>query len=192
VGDLLHGILARRAPLALLIATGACASPVQRGCEAYDSGDAEAASACWQPCAEAGDARAQFLVGLLHDEGALGAADPAAAAEWYRRSAEQGFAPAQNNLGLLHHRDAMVAASAQEAARWFTLAAEQGFAPAQANLAVLHLLGRAVPQDDTRARELLRLSAAGGNDKAALLLARFYGEGSGSGWPDEAALARAE
>jgi TPR repeat protein len=49
--------------------------------------------------AEAGDAAAQFNLGLMTEEGLGGlAANKAQAGEWYRRSAARGYAPAREKL----------------------------------------------------------------------------------------------
>ena len=49
--------------------------------------------------AEAGEALAQFSLGVMYDKGDGVLKDSAEAVKWYRKSAEQGNANAQNNLG---------------------------------------------------------------------------------------------
>lgn len=49
--------------------------------------------------AKAGDAGAQYDVGLTYE---YGKSNYKKAAKWYKRSANQGFAPAQNSLGELY------------------------------------------------------------------------------------------
>ncbi len=129
------------AVLALVAAPG-CMSPNRIGWHAYNGGDYATALAEWTPLAEQGDADAQYLVGLMHDDGQGMPADASVAAHWYRLSAEQGYAPAQNNLGALYFAGHGVGRSSSEAARWFRLAAEQGFAAARSNLGVLQASGR--------------------------------------------------
>jgi TPR repeat protein len=48
--------------------------------------------------AQAGDAEAQFNLGVMYDRGQGVPQDDVQAAEWYRKAAEQGHAAAQNNL----------------------------------------------------------------------------------------------
>ncbi|NNG06073.1 MAG: sel1 repeat family protein [Inquilinus sp.] len=90
--------------LAILLGMPAGALPARaglpEGLAAYDQGDYRAALAEWLPLAEAGNATAQGLVGLLY-RGVPGIpADPAASARWYRSAAEQGNVSAQYNTGL--------------------------------------------------------------------------------------------
>lgn len=51
--------------------------------------------------AEAGDAAAQFALGLRHSTGDGAARDPGLAAGWFRRAAEQDHVPAQFSLGVM-------------------------------------------------------------------------------------------
>ena len=139
----------------LALCVSACANPMRSGWQSYERGDYAAALATWQPLAEAGEADAQFLVALLHDDGQGVAVDRVHAAEWYERAAAQGHAAAQNNLGLLHYRGEGVPASMDQAAKWYAEAAAQGFAKAASNLALMHLAGQAVERDGERACELL-------------------------------------
>jgi len=89
--------------LALLLVPTACVGPTRRGLIAWEHGDFARARELWQPRAEAGDADAQYLLGLAFDEGRGGTEDDVEAARWYALAAEQGHAAAQNNLGLLYH-----------------------------------------------------------------------------------------
>jgi TPR repeat protein len=120
-----------------LFAAG-CTATLRDGWSAYERQDGAAAIASWRPLAESGDPDAQYLIGLVLDEGHGVPADPAEAAAWYRRAAEHGSAAAQNNLGLLYWTGRGVVRSEVEAARWFDRAADQGFAKAASNRVILH------------------------------------------------------
>lgn len=157
--------------VALLACAASCASPKRAGWDDYDRGDFAGALAEWKPLAEEGDADAQFLVGVMFDEGRGVTGDPLEAAKWYRRAAEQGLAPAQSNLGLLYYDGRGVEKSYAEAAAWFERAAEQGFARARTNRGVMYLFGQASPRDRAQALALLRLAAEQGESKAQDLLA---------------------
>ena len=50
--------------------------------------------------AEAGDATAQYSLGLMYYNGEGVPKDSAEAVKWYRKAADQGYADAQFNLGL--------------------------------------------------------------------------------------------
>ena len=162
--------------LALLTAVG-CVSPTRLGWSAYHEEDYARAWEIWSAEAEKGDADAQYLTGLLHEEGRGVDADPAEAAAWYLRAAEQGHAAAQNNLGLLYYDGRGVERSHEEAARWFSASASQGFARAWTNRGVLYLFGHGVPQSHEIARAFLREAAEGGDAKAQALLGAIYREG---------------
>lgn len=76
---------------------------VARGFDAYDSGDYATAEANWRPLAEGGDPTAQFLLGLLYNNGQGLAQDNREAAFWYRKAAVQGDPAAQFFLGMLFY-----------------------------------------------------------------------------------------
>ena len=54
----------------------------------------------FKPMAEQGMAEAQFILGLMYDNGRGVPQDYAMAVKWYRKAAEQGIAKAQFNLGI--------------------------------------------------------------------------------------------
>jgi TPR repeat protein len=60
------------------------------GAAAYDRGDYVTARQLWLPLAEAGDADAQTMLGIIYEEGLAIPHDYAAAMTWYRRAADQG------------------------------------------------------------------------------------------------------
>ena len=111
--------------------------------------------------AKAGQAKAQFYLGLAYDNGQGVPQDFVQAANWYRKAAEQGGADAQNNLGVLYYNGQGVPQDFVQAANWWRKAAEQGYAGAQNNLGVLYGNGQGVPQDHTQAYFWFDLAAAG-------------------------------
>jgi TPR repeat protein len=167
---LLH-LAAASLTLPLLLAS--CASPRNAAWHAYEHGDYAAATERWEALALTGDSDAQFLLGLVYDEGQLGEADAKEAVRWYTLSAEQGHPAAQCNLGLCYYEGRGALRSHEVAALWFERAAAQGFAKAQNNLAVMHLLGQVPAADPTRARALLAQAAEGGDPKAVALLPKL-------------------
>src|SRR5690606_21311553 len=68
---------------------------LQQGYVAYEAADYAAALQRWRPLAEAGNAKAQYGLGLLHAHGQGIPQDPVQAETWLRKSAEQGHAGAQ-------------------------------------------------------------------------------------------------
>ncbi len=85
------------------LAMPATAQNFEKGKEAYDRSDYEAALREWRPLAEQGDARAQSNLGAMYLNGQGVEQDYAEAVKWYRLAAEQGHAGAQYNLGQKYY-----------------------------------------------------------------------------------------
>ncbi|NUP96956.1 MAG: sel1 repeat family protein [Planctomycetaceae bacterium] len=153
------------APLSL----AACVSPHEAGWNAYRNERFDEAAGAWDELAFAGDAEAQYMLALLHDENRIAGANAAGAVRWYRLAAEQGHAAAQNNLALCHFEGRGTPRDLERARHWFELAVAQDFAKAENNLAVLCLLLE--PSETERAHALLASAASKGDSKAELLLA---------------------
>ena len=75
--------------------------------------------------AEEGNARAQFNLGLMYDQGRGMLPDYGEAARWYRLAADQGVAVAQYRLGLMYHDGQGVTRDYVQAYMWFSLAVAQ-------------------------------------------------------------------
>jgi len=116
--------------------------------------------------AEAGEAIAQYNLGVMYANGEGVPEDDAEAVRWYRLSAEQGDANAQNNLGIMYRDGDGVPEDDAEAVRWYRLAAEQGNAYAQHNLGIMYASGQGVPKGDVLAYMWYNLAAAQGNERA--------------------------
>lgn len=151
------------------LSLAACVSPQEAGWNAYRHERFDEAAGEWDELAFAGDADAQYMLGLLNDEGRIEGASAAAAVRWYQLAAEQGHAAAQNNLALCHFEGRGTPRDLELARQWFELAAAQGFAKAENNLGVLCLLLE--PSGTERAQALLASAAAKGEPKAEALLA---------------------
>jgi uncharacterized protein len=102
----------------------------QSGMDAKNRGDFTKALREWRPLAEQGDARAQFYLGMLHENGDGVPEDFAKAREWYEKSAAQGDANAQFYLGLMAAFGRGGPLDLVQAHMWYSLAAEQGHARA--------------------------------------------------------------
>ena len=119
--------------------------------------------------AQAGDAGAQFNLGLMYANGTGVLKDSAEAVRWYRLAADQGLAEAQRNLGGMYANGNGVLKDGAEAVRWFRLAADQGLAEAQYNLGVMYFEGSGVPRDIVTAHMWLNIASANGMEGAAEL-----------------------
>lgn len=130
---------------------GLAVAQLDEGLAAMTRQDFEAARRAFRTAAEAGDARAQYNLGVMHERGLGVTADAGRAADWYVRAAEQGLVQAQHNLGALYLKGEGVERNGIEAARWFGYAAEQGSLAAQINLAEIYLNGLDVGRDPVEA-----------------------------------------
>lgn len=109
--------------------------------------------------ADEGDARAQFMMGTIYEQGLGVPMDLVTAARWYRLAAEGGNPSAQYNLGVFYQFGKGVPKDPKMAAHWLLLAAEQGHGRAQNNLSTLYFTGVGVPRDPVEAWKWLTLSA---------------------------------
>ena len=96
------------------------------GMKAYEAHDFTRAMREWRPLADAGDAMAQFNLGLLHYEGQGAPQDYAEAARWFQSAADQGYAKAQLNLGALYGSGKGVKRDYARAYMWLSLCAATG------------------------------------------------------------------
>lgn len=103
-------------------------SRFEQGLAAYQDGNGLAAGEFWEPCARDGDARCQYALGVLFDDGAADwPADIHRALRWFRRAARQDHLNAQIRLGFIYAvgREG-VAQSIETAYVWFSIAAANG------------------------------------------------------------------
>jgi hypothetical protein len=116
--------------------------------------------------ADNGHAEAQYILGLIYDEGTLVSEDRDQALRWYRLSAQKGFPNAQINVGHCFHEGLGVERDESMAAWWVSQAAEQGDAGAQFHLGSRYVHGVGVGKIDFDAFFWLDLAAKGGNEEA--------------------------
>lgn len=76
--------------------------------------------------AEQGDAKAQYKLGMMYENGEGVPQDYVEAIKWYRKAAEQGDAAAQANLGAMYVDGHGVPKDYVEASVWINLAFAQG------------------------------------------------------------------
>jgi TPR repeat protein len=117
--------------------------------------------------AEAGNASAQYRLGLLYAGGVGVPQDYGQAKGWFEAAAKQGHVGAQADLGTLYLQGAGAPQSAQMAMFWFSQAAEQGDGLACAKLGWMYAEGQGVIQDSVQAHMWYSLAAARGEQSAA-------------------------
>src|SRR3954452_19040022 len=92
------------------------------GLAAFKNREYERAYREWKASADAGQAEAEFDLGLLYAQGLGVRRDLTEAARWYRRSAEQGNAQAEFALGQMYSRGWGVPRDSMDAIRWLQMA----------------------------------------------------------------------
>lgn len=120
--------------------------------------------------AEKGDAKSQYHLGVLYNDGKGVEKDYAQAASWYLKAAQQGHPKAQLYLGLLYQNGHGVQRDYKKAALCFTKSAEQGEQKAQYYLGSLYNKGLGVVKNTELAVSWLEKSAQQGNVNAQKLL----------------------
>ncbi|RKW15313.1 MAG: sel1 repeat family protein [Cardiobacterium sp.] len=128
--------------------------------------------------AEAGNADAQFNLGIAWINGSAGTVNYDQARYWWEKAAAQGQRIAQYNLGVLYDEGRGVSQDYHLAAQWYRKAAQQGFISAQYNLGNLYRDGKGVPQNAYIARDWQEKAAAQGDRDAMYALGSLYQQGS--------------
>ena len=129
--------------------------------------------------AEAGDAGAQFKLGLMYAKGESVPKDTLKAAELWQKAAAQGNAGAQISLGAIYAKGEGVRKDAVKAIDWYQKAAAQGDADAQFALGMMHLRGEGVPKHPVKAVEWFKKAATQGDTDAPFYLGSAYYSGIG-------------
>ena len=117
-------LMHRRLALAGMVALLLGATPLAQTPEPTQDDSIEAI----RTRANAGDAEAQFNLGLMYASGEGVPQDDVEPVAWYRQAAEQGYAKAQYNLGFMCATGRGVSRDLVEAAAWWFKAATQGLA----------------------------------------------------------------
>ena len=129
-------------------------SQFQQAAEALRRGDYARGLCLLVPLAEAGEAVAQYRLGILYANAEGVPLDYIEAARWLRRAAEQGYARAQSILAWLYASGYGVEQDDRQAGIWYLRAAEQGLPKDQYTVAAMYRWGRyGVGRDP---REMLR------------------------------------
>ena len=108
-----------------LISVPSFSADFQKGLDAFNRGDYQAALREWRILAEQGDARGQDYLGTMYEFGNGVDRSLTEAVRWYRLAAEQGDARGQTYLGTMYEFGNGIDRSLTEAVRWYRLAAEQ-------------------------------------------------------------------
>ncbi len=115
----------------------------------------------------AGEANAQFHMGVLYAKGHGVKQNYAEAVGWFRQAALQGHAEGQNSLGVRYEKGQGIGQDHKVAVAWYRKSALQRFALAQANLSDMYAKGLGLERDDTEAWVWATLAVANGESTAA-------------------------
>jgi localization factor PodJL len=129
--------------------------------------------------ANAGNAKAQTIIGLKYLNGEGRPVNEAEAAKWLERAAEAGEPVAQYRLGTLYEHGSGVPADAAKATHWYLAAAMQGNRKAMHNIAVDYAEGTGIKKDPTEAARWFSKAASLGLVDSQFNLAVLYERGTG-------------
>ena len=201
-----HGSLAmRRLPLTLLLAAlpfplpasepgnPAEINPLLGIAEQWMSAQQTPSLNADRTAADAGDAQAQFRLGLAYHLGRGVPMNDAEAVGWWRKSATLGFAPAQTNLGIAWALGQGVQRDDAKAVKWWERAALSGEKNAQMLLGIGYETGRyGLSQDYAQATQWYSRAANQGSAQAQANLGGMILRGQGVPKDEDAALAAAK
>jgi hypothetical protein len=129
--------------------------------------------------AKAGDAIAQYRLGVLYALGQGVAQDYQHAAQLFKTSADGGVAEAQYNIAVMYGEGLGIGRDPTLAVQWYQKAAAQGNANAAFNLGVAYSNGVGVQQSMDQAAQWFRRAASAGIINAQFNLGLLYERGDG-------------
>jgi TPR repeat protein len=88
------------------------------GVSAYQRADYQEAMRLLKPMAEAGEAKAQYIIGDMYGYGRGAPQSWVEGVKWYRKAADQGFAKAEDELAVKYDLGWGVSEDHAEAERW--------------------------------------------------------------------------
>lgn len=147
------------------------------GMEAFRNKDYATAFREWKAAADAGQAPAQFDLGLLYAQGLGVKRDLAQAERWYRKAAEQGNTEAEFALGQMYSRGWGVPRDSVDAMRWLQMANNPDTDGPPTDWTLLE--GYGLQQDQKQAAYWYELAAQKGHAEAQYNLGRLYATGQG-------------
>jgi len=119
-------------------------SSYEEGSNAFLVGDYAQALERFSTAARAGDARAQYKLGMMYQGGYGAARHYGWALVWYLKAARQGHLLAKRSMGLLQEKGLGLSQNYERAAYWYRKAAEEGDVFSQNELGGLYAQGLGV------------------------------------------------
>jgi hypothetical protein len=144
--------------------------------------DDSQALATLRELAAAGDAVAQYNLGVLYLQGIAVTQDLPTAVEWWKKDADEGQVDAQYKLAHSYRVGRGIEPDAGKAFYWYARAAEQGDAEAQYNVAESYRVGYGTKPSLKAAVKWYEKAAEGGDVQARAALAMTYAMESYEGY----------
>jgi len=129
--------------------------------------------------AEAGNYKAQWMLGVVYADGKLVPKDLVKSWSWFQKSAEKGWPIGQNAVGLAYMTGRGIERNPAEAVSCFRKAAEQGYAQGQARLGMAYFLGAGVSRDASEGVTWFRKAAEQENALGQFWFGNSYAQGQG-------------
>ena len=126
------------------------------GIAAFEAKEFRRAMQLLEPLAQAGEAEAQFRLGVMLQNGLGAVPNNEAAYEWMLASASQGHALGQHGIGIMYLFGECVERDPERALGWFEIAATQGLQGALTTMAMMYQEGIGVAKDPERAADLYK------------------------------------
>jgi len=133
----------------------------------------------FEAAANAGDAKAQFNLGLLYARGEGFSPSDEKAVYWWKMAESSGNPKALMMLGLFYNLGRGVGRSEKNAITWYEKAADFGNTDALFNLAMIYYHGQGVDQDFSKAAYYLEKLAQKNDTQAQNLYASLFLDGKG-------------
>lgn len=127
--------------------------------------------------ADAGDAEAQWELGMMLLNGQGGPADAVEARRYVRLSAESGYVSGQISMAVMLALGQGGAVDAPQARLWYGRAAEQNSAHALRGLGMMLITGEGGPSDPDLGRAYLELAVEAGEPNARRIIVYLDREG---------------
>lgn len=161
----------------IVLAAAPALADTAAGMAAFRNKDYQTAFKEWKASADAGQAEAQFDLGLLYAQGLGVRRDLSVAAEWYRKSADQGNAEAEFALGQMYSRGWGIPRDETDAIRWMEMANSVDSEGPPTEWAPV--AGYGIQKDPKQAAYWYLQAADKGHAEAQFNLARLYASGEG-------------
>jgi len=147
--------------------------------DAFHRRDYAHAFTLYEQAALNGESSAQFMLGILYENGWGTGKDPRKALDWYMKAAEQGHPDSLYNLGVMHFYGNGIPKDRNQGIAYYEEALTVQSSKAAEALGRMHLYGENGKKDPQKASFYLWMATEWGNTQSLYLLAHMYLKGIG-------------